>query len=512
MSLRTKLVLPVIVLVGLLNLMFCAFLIGSQYVEGRARLEKETAIVARLLASGLAPSVWDLDTPHITKILHGLATYPGFVSGDVVDISGKRSAHEEAVQEDATSVLKASADIIHVEGEKSQVIGHLLMTVSIRDLMRTIWQQVWVGLAAFAVLIALTAGGLWLSVRRVTSPLLALAKAMRALADGDRDIRVGLSERTDEIGIMAKSVEVFRANAAERERLECDSRRIAAEQEMRDRVLAQRFEENVKGVVEAVSGASVALHATVTSMATTADATTRQTTAMAAASEQATTNVQMVAAAVEELSAKGAEMSRQVADSARIADRAVVEANRTNDTVKNLAEAALKIGRIVDMINGIAGQTDLLALNATIEAARAGEAGKGFSIVASEVKNLASQTARATDDIGIQIASIRKVSEEVALAIEVIGGTIREISQISTAMAEAVREQDAAAREIATSIQRTATGTSEVLTTIGDVAKAVTATGSAANGVLHYSSDLDKQAEILRIEVNAFLGAIQRVS
>jgi len=512
MSLRTRLILPVMALVGLLTLAFCSFLILRQYADGLAKLRGDAAVLVKLQASGLAPSVWDLDGSRIKEVLHGITAYPGFAAGLVSDAAGKTLAQEGEPGDAGSAPLSVGADILHVEGGKSQVIGHLVITVSTGVLVAAIWQQVWAGFAAFAVLMGLSALGLWFSVQHVTSPLLVLARAMRALAKGDRDVAVGLADRRDEIGEMAQAVEVFRANAAERERLEQESARVAAEQEKRERALAERFEASVKGVVEVVSASSGALHSAATSMASTADETSRETRSVAVASEQAAANVEMIADAVEQLSTTGVEIGRRVADSTRIAERAVAEAERTNGTVKGLAEAAQKIGQVVEMISSIAGQTNLLALNATIEAARAGDAGKGFAVVASEVKSLAGQTAKATEEIGAQIAGIKAVTEEAAAAIGAIGGTISEISAIAAAMAAAIRQQDAARQEIASNVQHSSSGTKEVLATVAAVADAVAETGRVANGVLDYSSELSKQATILRGEVEAFLSAIRRAS
>jgi methyl-accepting chemotaxis protein len=509
MLLRTRLIVPVMALVGFLAFAFCSFLIYRQYVEARAQLEQDATIVAQLQASALAPSVWDLDSPRIKEILHGLAAYPAFVSAEVLDGAGKKLASEG--NENAPSSLRTpTADIVRSEAGKTQVIGHLLMRISTQSVVSATVQHVWVGIAAFAVLMALCAGGLWIAVRRVTAPLLDLADAMHALAEGNRDIKIASVNRTDEIGTMAKSVEVFRSHASQREQLEAETRRAAAEREASDRALAENFEITIKGVVEGVLESSATLHSSVSSMTANADATARQTNTVAAASQQASGNVQAVAAAVEELSATGAEISRRVSDSILIAERAVTEADRTNGTVQGLADAADKIGKVIDMINNIAGQTNLLALNATIEAARAGDAGKGFAVVASEVKNLASQTAKATEEIGAQISGMQQVTKEAATAIASISGIIAEINEIAAVMADAIRQQDTATREITLNIQRTSAGTSEVLTTIGNVAEAAAETGRVANGVLGYSSDLNKRATNLQGEVEVFLKTIKR--
>jgi methyl-accepting chemotaxis protein len=509
MLLRTRLIVPVMALVGSLTFAFCSFLIYRQYVEDRDQLQQDAAIVAQLQASALAPSVWDLDYARVKEILHGLTAYPDFVSAEVSDAAGKQIAREGDPDKPAPLQIPL-ADIVRTEAGKAKIIGHLAMRISTQSVVSVTWQHVWIAVVAFAVLMALCAGGLWVAVRRVTSPLLDLAEAMRALAEGNRDIEIGSVNRADEVGTMAKSVEVFRSHASERDRLEAETRRVAVERASQGRALAESFEAKIKGVVEAVLTSSATLHSSVSSMSATADATSRQTSSVAAASQQALGNVQAVAAAVEELSATGAEISRRVSDSILIAERAVTEANRTNGTVRGLADAADKIGKVIDMINDIAGQTNLLALNATIEAARAGEAGRGFAVVASEVKNLASQTAKATEEIGAQIAGMQQVTKEAATAIGSISGIIAEINEIATVMAGAIRQQDGATREIALNIQRTSAGTSEVLNTVGNVAEAVAETGRVASGVLGYSSELNKQTTGLQSEVEAFLGTIRQ--
>ena len=511
MLLRTRLIMPVITLVGFLTFAFSSFLIYRQYAEDRGQLEQNATIVAQLQASALAPSVWDLDNARVKEILHGLSVYPDFASAEVVDTAGKEIARD--AKQDMPSPLQLQpVNITRTESGKTQVIGRLIMRISTQSVVDATWEHIWVSVAAFIVLMAMCAGGLWIAVRRVTSPLLELAEAMHALAEGNRDIEIKSVDRTDEVGTMAKAVEVFRSHAADRDRLAAETKRTATERLVRDRALAEKFEATVKGVVEAVLTSSATLHSSANSMTTTAEATSHQTNSVANASQQSLQNVQAVAAAVEELSATGAEISRRVTDSIQVAERAVAEANRTNGTVRGLAEAADKIGKVIDMINDIAGQTNLLALNATIEAARAGDAGRGFAVVASEVKTLASQTAKATDEIGAQIAGMQQVTKEAANAIGSISGIIAEINEFAAQMAEAIRQQDQATREIALNVQRTSVGTGEVLTTIGSVANAAAETGRVANSVLDFSSQLNKQAKSLQGEVEDFLGTIKQAS
>jgi methyl-accepting chemotaxis protein len=273
--------------------------------------------------------------------------------------------------------------------------------------------------------------------------------------------------------------------------------------------LADDFEANVVGVVEAVKSSATELQSSSESMAATAEETQSQATAVASASEEATTNVQTVAAAAEEMAKSIEEIGRQVEQSSTIANRAVEEATNTNATVESLAEAAQKIGEVVELISDIASQTNLLALNATIEAARAGDAGKGFAVVASEVKSLANQTAKATEEIAAQIAGMQEATGGTVESIKGISATIGEISEIASAIASAVEEQSAATQEISRNVQEAATGTQEVTSNITSVNEAAQESGKSAAEVLNASGELARQGETLGEEVNKFLEAVR---
>jgi len=347
----------------------------------------------------------------------------------------------------------------------------------------------------------------------VGRPLDQMTRAMAALAGGDLDAAVPGTQRSDEIGEMAGAVQIFKDNAIEKMRLEEDQAAAAqrAEEEKRQTMneMADRFERTVKEVVDGVGTAATEMQATSQQMSATAEETSRQSANVAAASDQATANVQTVAATAEELSASISEIGRQVMQSAKIAQNAVDETEATNETVKGLADAAAKIGEVVNLINDIAGQTNLLALNATIEAARAGEAGKGFAVVAQEVKNLANQTAKATEEISTQIGAVQEETNDAVTAIEKIRGIIGEVNDIATTISSAVEEQGVSTQEIARNVQQAAKGTQDVNSNIEAVSRAAGETGSAANQVLNASQDMARQAEGLRGEVDRFLAEVR---
>ena len=372
-------------------------------------------------------------------------------------------------------------------------------------------QTLAIATAAVATLIACIVG--LLLARGISRPISTITEAMRQLAEGRHDIEIPSRARRDEVGEMARAVEVFKSNALRVAGLQAEQEWAKQETEREKKAamaqLADRFEASVQRVATVVSSSATDMKSTAQLMSDTATRARHQSDAVAAASEETSASVQTVAAAAEELSSSITEITRQVNHSSAIIARAADERERTRNTVEGLAVAAQRIGEVIELINGIASQTNLLALNATIEAARAGEAGRGFAVVASEVKALATQTAKATDEIGSQISVIQKETGLAVEAIQSISRTISEVREISASIGQAVLEQGTATREIAHSVQVAASGTDQVTRDIAGVSTAVADAGVSADHVLNSADQVARQSNILREEVQQFLVSIR---
>jgi methyl-accepting chemotaxis protein len=367
-----------------------------------------------------------------------------------------------------------------------------------------------IAVVAAALLFAAFAG--WYLIRNVAKPVIDMTRAMARLADHDMTAAIPAVGQKDEIGRMAGAVQVFKDNMIKADALAAEQEAAQAAREQRTQLietLTQQFDAEVNAVVEGLTSASTELQSSAQSMTQTAEETSRQSNAVAAASEQTSANVQTVATATEQLTGSITEIGEQVQRSASVAQSAVDQASEAGRTMGELRDAAQKIGEVVKLINDIASQTNLLALNATIEAARAGDAGKGFAVVASEVKILASQTARATEEISAQVGAIQDETERAVEVIGAIASTIGSISEAATTMASAVEEQAAATQEIARNVQQAASGTQEVTSNITGVSQAAGETGSAAAQVLAASGGLAQQSTALKGSVVSFLSRVK---
>ncbi len=364
------------------------------------------------------------------------------------------------------------------------------------------------GMALFGVLVSFFIG------RDISRPVVAMCAAMRELAKGNFSAQLPGLGRRDEVGQMALAVEEFKTQAIAK------AERDAAEREGKNRELAQArkaelqtfagsFETAVGDIVEKVSSTSGSLEDAAKSLSKTAETTRELATVVASASEEASSNVQTVAAAAEELATSVEEIARQVQESSKIAGEAVAQAQHTDTRINELSQLASRVGDVVKFITAIADQTNLLALNATIEAARAGDAGKGFAVVAQEVKALASQTAKATEEISAQITGIQSATQDSVKAIKEIGHTIGRIAEIATAIAAAIEQQGSATQEIARNVQQAARGTSQVASNITDVNRGASETGAASSQVLSSAQLLSNESLNLKREVEKFLVSVR---
>ncbi|WP_159999247.1 methyl-accepting chemotaxis protein [Roseomonas sp. 18066] len=403
----------------------------------------------------------------------------------------------EAYDAAMTRLLRFNQDGAHVAAQASG------------DVSATAFWMIVAALVAGTLLVA----GLALSlVRGISVPLLRLTATMRAMAGGNLDVVVDGRDRADEIGAMAQALEVFRIKVREAERLAADQAR--ADQQGRERglrveAMVREFGEETQRSLSALRGAAQRLAGTSGEMTRSAEDATRLTTTLSHASESVSSNAQTAAAATEELTASIGEITRQVGRAAEVSRHAVAETERTDRTVRELAETANRIGDVVRLIADIAGQTNLLALNATIEAARAGEAGKGFAVVASEVKNLASQTAKATEEIGQQVGAIQGATGLAVEAIRSIAGVVAEIDQTAAAIAAAVEQQGAATQEIARTIAGTAQAAAAVSRETGVVQSAAETTTRTADQLRAASGEVGQTTDALNTGVDRFLKGIQ---
>ena len=400
--------------------------------------------------------------------------------------------------------------------------------------------------AAARMGLAVNAGGLLLALsigatgfvfawRRIARPIGVMSQTMIEMADGNLTIRMPYLDRLDEVGVMANATAGFRDNLMRMRKMEGEQKEVearaaaertaAAERDAAEKkaaedkatverkeamhALAGQFEAAVGNIIQSVSSASTELEATATTLTKTAEVTQNLSGSVASASEQASANVQSVAASTEEMTSSVDEIGRQVQESSRIAAEAVKQAQKTDARISELSQAAGRIGDVLKLITAVAEQTNLLALNATIEAARAGEAGRGFAVVASEVKALAGQTAKATEEIGTQIAGMQAATGDSVAAIKEIGATIAKVSEIAGLIAAAVEEQGAATQEIARNVQQAAKGTAEVATNITEVNRGAAETGSASNQVLASARSLAGESNQLKLEVEKFLATVR---
>lgn len=463
---------------------------SAQMVENRERLVSEVYDEKR---SALAEEVGELHREY---------------NATIVELYETVAARRNLVDEE---LLVLGKKLVSAMAQMSAGISNTQNTLG-QDGEHSIERAIVVTTVVAIVSIILASLAAWIIGAGIAGPIRAITSSMTDLAGGDRETEIPGTERKDEIGAMAAAVQVFKENMKKADdltaqQLEESRKREARGQKIEERT--QKFDSAIAQLLGMFTSSATQTEATSTTMERLASETSERSTAVAAAAEQATANVQGVAAAATEMSQTASEISRQVSQSSQIAARAVDQAQRTNSQMKGLSQAAQKIGEVVKLISDIAEQTNLLALNATIEAARAGDAGKGFAVVANEVKSLATQTAQATGEISQQVSEIQSETGAAVEEIEVIASTIDEINQITSAIAAAMEEQSATTDEITRNVEQAAAGARDVTANIVEVTRAAAETGQSASELTSVAADLNSRADELKRQVESFLDEVR---
>lgn len=501
--------LPVICVIGISTFLSASrdAALESQSITTRANM------MVSLQGNALASPLWEFDLEKVETLLTAFAEDPAYWGAEVVEGEDKIAATHGQSLSDPRALISEYA-VPNPEEADAPAIATLRLAMDkavIDQAAAQAWQTgIFSALILCLVILVVVLG----AFRLINTPLKSITKAMQILSSGDTNVVVPAMERRDEIGEMARSLDIFKNNAIRVQELNEQQKQAEAEAAATRRAemirLADHFESTVQAVVAGLQQEASTMQGAAHTMNTNAGKSRNQLVSVSSSSEQATANVQAVAAATEEMSSSIETIEQQVVSSSTIASEAVERTTKTRQTVDELLAVSRRIGDVVSLISDIADQTNLLALNATIEAARAGDAGKGFAVVASEVKNLAGQTASATEEVTQQINAIQRVTDDVVQDIQGIGDVIRQISDISGVISGSIAQQNETTIEISRNVQEAAQGTSVVSERIEQISAASSQTGDAAASVLEVSDKITDQVSNLTTEVDSFLTTVRQ--
>jgi methyl-accepting chemotaxis protein len=510
-SLQTRVTALVVAAVTVIVVGKSAFDLYSSATEREAAATYHLQMVTDMQAKALASPLWDYNVEQVTAILNGLAREKSFVHASVVGSNGKLVAENpsaQGTQPAEGNVWSLEAPSLHEEGSKRDTVGTLRVTYSRRALNEAWWHQVVLGVETTAAVSLITLTAVLLSLRLLMRPLGQLTAAMQRLATGDTSVTVTATERQDEIGAMARAVDVFKTNKINADHLEAEQAAArdarSRRQDSMERDTAE-FGTSVSRVMTKLASASEEMRQAAAAMTEAAATVHHAATSTSDGAGKSAGDLASTATSVQDLTASFADIARQVATAAEVSRKAVQQAEANEVNIRGLADSTARIGDVVKLIDQIAAQTNLLALNATIEAARAGDAGKGFAVVASEVKVLASQTARATAEIASQIDSVRGVTEATVAAMREIGGMIGQMDEVASTIAASVERQSETTQAIAARVHAVSEATAQSARSMGEVVEVAGEAGLASRKVLDGAAGIGEEATLLRGEVERFL-------